>query len=298
MVARWKGHYVNLITCGLYLGLPLAAFLTTKKLGYPALLPICLGLIFFALCAFAFNFWRYLHISKAPISTIASAAQGYIELNGVASKVPEMQTPLHNIPCVWYRAWTYAKGHEHLWRLVNYMQSDEVFALQDDSGACTVNPKGAEVIHMLRKTSAHHNHRYVEEYLPANAPLYLIGHLDTRHHFTDEKTVIKEMSALITDWKTNPAQLLMRFDLDRSGHIDMQEWEHARAQARAEVEQTQMNQAHVGEYEITAPKSGQLYLLSGMSPEVLRKAYRCWVWLHLFALVFWLGLSIIFRHWI
>lgn len=298
MFRRWTSHYVNLITCGCYIGLPLVVVCSRDKLNASTLLLLLTVLICLALFAFAFNLWRYLHISKAPISTIASAAQGYVELNGIASTSPPMQSPLHNMPCVWYRAWTYARGHENLWRLVNYMQSDQVFTLQDDSGTCAVNPKGAEVIHMLKKTSHHHNHRYVEEYLPANKPLYLIGHLDTRHHFTDEQTVIKEMGVLIRDWKSKSNQLMMRFDLDRNGHIDMQEWEHARAEARREVEQSQMNQAHLGDYEISAPNNGQLYLLSGMSPEVLRKRYRCWVWLHLFALLIGMALSIVFKHWI
>lgn len=296
MFTRWTSHYVNLITCGLYIGLPLVVVCCRDQLNVSTILLLLVGLILLALVAFAFNLWRYLHISKAPISTIASAAQGYVELNGVASTTSEMQSPLHNIPCVWYRAWTYARGHENFWRLVNYMQSDDIFQLQDESGACTVNPKGAEVIHMLKKTSHQHNHRYVEEYLPANKSLYLIGHLDTRHHFTDEQSVVKEMGALIRDWKSKPNQLMMRFDLDRDGRIDMQEWEHAREQARVEVEQTQVNQAHVGEYEISAPSNGQLYLLSGMSPQVLRKRYRWWVWLHLFSLLVWLGISVIFKH--
>lgn len=283
---------MNLITSGIYLGLLLAGLFLKEELSSQIIQQCLLGLMVLAIFAFAFNLWRYLEIAKAPVSTIAAAAQGYIELNGIASMDPPLKSPLHNVPCVWYRAWVYARDHKELWRLASYMQSDAVFQLEDETGACTVNPHGAEVVHVLKKTSNHHNHRYVEEYLPANKPLYLIGHLDTRHHFNNAKTVNKEMGQLISEWKTNTTKLLFRFDLDRNGEIDMKEWEKARSQAREDVERKQMNQAHTGDFEIAAPGNGQLYLLSGMSPDFLRMSYRCWVITHLAVLI---GLLIAMR---
>lgn len=281
MFKKWTSHYVNLITCGIYLGLLLAGLFVKADLTPAIIWQVLIFSVVLALFAFAYNLWRYLAIAKAPVSSIASAAQGYVEFSGVASTASPMRTPLHGLPCVWYRAWAYARDHKNLWRLVDYSQSDDVFQLEDDSGACTVNPKGAEVIHMLKRTSYKHNHRYVEEYLPIDKPLYLIGHLDTRHHFTSEETIKKHMGHLISDWKANPTKLMFRFDLDRDGEIDQSEWEKARSQAREEVERQQMYQAHIGDFEITAPSNGQLYLLSGMSPDFLRNSYRCWVVTHL-----------------
>jgi hypothetical protein len=292
MFKRWTSHYVNLLTCGIYLGLLLAGLFFEEKLTHGIVQQTLFGLVLLALFAFAFNCWRYMAIAKAPVSSIAAAAQGYIELNGIASKEPAIKTPLHGEPCVWYRSWAYARDHKNLWRLVDYVQSNTVFQLEDDSGVCSVNPNGAEVVHMLKRTSFQHNHRYVEEYLPANKPLYLIGHLDTRHHFTSEETIKKHMGHLINDWKTNPTKMLFRFDLDRNGEIDQVEWEKARAQARAEVSHQHMNQAHTGDFEISAPTNGQLYLLSGMSPDFLRTSYRCWVFTHLAVLA---GLLIAIR---
>jgi hypothetical protein len=292
MVKKWTSHYVNLLTSGIYLGLLFAGLFFCKELTDDIIQQALFGLVLLALFAFAFNWWRYLAIAKAPVSSIAAAAQGYIELNGLATKEPPIITPLHGDPCVWYRSWAYARDHKNLWRLVDYTQSHNVFQLEDDSGVCRVNPHGAEVVHMLKKTSFQHNHRYVEEYLPANQPLYLIGYLDTRHHFTSEETIKKHMGHLISDWKENPTKMLFRFDLDRNGEIDQSEWEKARAQARAEVSLQQMNQAHTGDYEIAAPTNGQLYLLSGMSPDFLRNSYRCWVITHLAVLT---GLLIIIR---
>ena len=292
MFKSWTSHYVNLFTCGIYLGLLLAGLFFDGNLTPTIIQQSLLGLMLLAVFTFSFNLWRYLSIAKAPVSTISAAAQGYIELNGIASKEPPISSPLHSEPCVWFRSWVYARDHKNLWRLVDYSQSDEVFQLEDDSGICTVNPHGAEVIHMLKKTSYQHNHRYVEEYLPANKPLYLIGHLDTRHHFSSEEKIKKHMGHLISDWKSNPTKMMFRFDLDRDGEIDQDEWEKARTQAREEVSRQQRNQAHTGDFEISAPTNGQLYLLSGMSPDFLRLSYRCWVITHLAVLA---GLLITMR---
>lgn len=281
MFKRWTSHYVNLITCGLYFGLLIAGLFFNAILTTLIVHKIIWALALLSLLAFAFNLWRYLAIATAPVSSIAAAAQGYVEFNGVASIMPPMLTPLHGLPCVWYQSWAYAKDHKNLWRLVDYSQSDKIFQLTDDSGTCSINPSGAEVIHMLKKTSHKHNHRYVEAYLPTDKPIYVIGHLDTRHHFTSEETIKKHMGSLISDWKSNPTKMLFRFDLDRNGEIDQDEWEKARAQARSEVTLQHMNKAHIGNFEINAPTNGQLYLLSGMSPDFLRASYRYWVLTHL-----------------
>lgn len=292
MFKRWTSHYVNLYTCGTYLGLLIASLFFNAILTPMVVQKTIWLTVFLSLFAFAFNLWRYLAIAKAPVSSIASAAQGYVELSGIATMEPPISTPRHGEPCVWFRSWTFARDHKNLWRLVDYSQSKQVFQLEDDSGICTVNPHGAEVVHLLKRTSYQHNHRYVEEYLPINQPLYLIGHLDTRHHFTCEKTIKKHMGHLISDWKANPTKMLFRFDLDRNGEIDQEEWEKARAEARSEVTLAMMNQAHTGDFEIVAPTNGQLYLLSGMSPDFLRNSYRCWVIAHLAVLI---GLLIAIR---
>ncbi len=281
MFKHWTSHYVNLLTSGIYLGLLLAGLFFIDQLSTHIIQQSLFVLSLLALFAFAFNFWRYLAIAKAPVSTIAGAAQGYVELNGIATTMKPIKTPLHGLPCVWYRSWAFAKDHQNFWRLVDYKQSNTVFQLTDETDTCTVNPQGAEVIHMLKKTSYKHNHRYVEAYLPEQKPLYLIGHLDTRHHFTSEKEVNKHMAKVISEWKLNPSKMLHRFDLDRNGEIDQEEWEQARAQAREEVMSAALHKAHTGSFEISAPTNGQLYLLSGMSPDYLRKRHQHWVMLHL-----------------
>ena len=285
MFKRWTSHFVNLVSCGIYISVLVIGFLFDNAIVLDQMRLWLISLTLLAMFAFAFNLWRYLAIASAPVSTIAAAAQGYIELNGIASKEHPIKTPLHGEPCVWFRSWAYAQDYKNLWRLVDYTQSIESFQLEDHSGVCMVNPYGAEVVHMLKKTSFKNNHRYVEEYLPADKALYLIGHLDTRHHFFSEAVVRQDIWDLIADWKLNSTKMLFRFDLDRNGEIDQEEWEAARKEARQEITRKHLYKAHMGNFEISAPTNGQLYLLSGMSPELLRSSYRCWVMTHLAVLI-------------
>ena len=61
-----------------------------------------------------FNYWRLLKITEAPFSSIAAAAQGYVELFGKASTDKPLKTPYQDIPCVWCRASVYAnRENEH-----------------------------------------------------------------------------------------------------------------------------------------------------------------------------------------
>jgi hypothetical protein len=288
---RLNSESVNFVTLAATAGLVFAAFklsmqpaetLTTGKLLGAA---ICLILF-----AAIFNYWRLLKITEAPTSTIAAAAQGYIELRGTASTAKPFKTPYHGLPCVWYRAWVYAnqtdpETRESDHRLLNYSESDQLFQLQDDSGSCMVNPKGAEVIYVQKRTFYKNDHRYVEEYLPADKPLYLLGYLDTLHHYNSPAAIDKDTGDLLISWKKNPVKLINRFDQNRNGQIDMDEWEIARAEARKEVEARHQMHANTEMYTLAKPPKGQLFLISALSPQALRRKYQCWSLSHLAVIV-------------
>jgi hypothetical protein len=228
-----------------------------------------------------FNYSRLLKITEAPTSTIASAAQGYIELHGEASAPKPFKTPYHDIPCVWYRAYVYAnridpETNKPDNRLLHYAESKQIFQLQDGSGICMVNPAGAEVIYVEKHTRIKNNHRYVEEYLPAGKSLYLLGFLDSIHHYNTTAAIANDTADLLVSWKKNPAKLLARFDQNINGQIDMHEWEAARAEAHREVEARHHTHASNEMYTLAKPKDGQLFLISALSPQALRKQYRRW----------------------
>lgn len=290
MFERLHTRSVNIATLVVIAATLLWAYAThvkpTDSQVWAWLLPIAIG---FSLFATLFNYWRLLKITEAPTSTIAAAAQGYIELYGTASTSKPFKTPYQGIPCVWYRAWVYAnrlnEDGKRETRLLEYTESEQVFELTDVTGNCQVNPNGAEIIYVEKRTSFKNDHRYVEEYLPVGKPLYLLGYLNTQHNFGLEETIKRDTGTLLTTWKTNPVKMLMQFDLNRDGKVDMQEWELARAAAKREVEQQHLMKANHGSFTLAKPADGKLYLISVLSPQILRNRYQYWSLAHLVLLI-------------
>ena len=75
------------------------------------------------------------------------------------------------------------------------------------------------------------------QYVSAGDHLYAIGHF----HTLDEREQAEECQALLRErlsgWKRDRAALLARFDANRDGEIDLEEWEGVRQMASAEIEQ-------------------------------------------------------------
>lgn len=240
------------------------------------------------LFAALFNYWRLLKITEAPISTIAAAAQGYVELHGQAACDNPVKTPYHGIPCVWYQAWVYANienNQQHRdprhQQLLEFKQNAVVFKLTDESGECWINPQGAEVIYFEAKTWRKNNHRYVEHYLPADSHIYVIGQLDTRKDVLDQAAVEREAGKLLVELKANRRYMLNRYDHNLDGEIDMEEWELARKDAIQQVHATHAMAANTGLYTIHKPLDNHLFLLSAKSPRELRGYHRKWAMLFL-----------------
>ena len=293
---------MNALTLFTISGLFLAAFFMRNHLNSDAIRRTFL-LTGSALNLFAglFNYWRLLKISEAPISTIAAAAQGYIELQGVASCIKPLTTPYHGIPCVWYRAWVYANTDDDdetidLFgtRLLNYSESELVFTLTDSTGHCNVNPKGAEVVHFKARTWRKNDHRYVEEYLPAGKQLYVLGQLDTRHDVLDDAAINLKLGKKLALLKANKQQLLYRYDHNRDGEIDLNEWEKARQEARQCVAAEHAMRRGTGSFTLKMPTDNQLFLISAQSPQQLRNSYKTWCFIHLSLLMGILSLLVFF----
>ena len=289
MLKRLKTNSVNLLALGSIGGFFIAAFFMRNNPNINQIWPILL-LAGIAISFFVglFNYWKLLKISEAPISTIAAAAQGYIELQGIANCDKPLKTPYHGIPCVWYRAYAYANVADEdertaLYdsRLLNYSESQTVFTLTDSTGQCSVNPKGAEVVHFEARTWRKNDHRYVEEYLPAGKPLYVLGQLDTRHDVLDDETAKKYLIEKLADWKSNPQQLLRQFDKNLDGQIGMMEWEQARQEAHQQVLAEHAMRKGSGSFTLTKPSDNHLFLISAQSPQQLRDSYKNWVVSHL-----------------
>ena len=246
--------------------------------GYRIAIALLIALVSGFACAF--NLRRFLGIEETPISSIGAAAQGYIELLGFARSLTPMKSPIHGIPCVWYRLWVYARNDHGLWQLEDYQYSHNQFTLSDQSGECEVNPDGAEVIAAIRHQKQQHDHRYIEDVLPVGKQIYVLGELDTLNQQPSEHELWREANQLAVSWKQNPAKLKARFDHNLNGVIDLHEWELARHEAYHEVSRRYDPHA-VEKHVISRPKNqDRLYLISGVSPHVLRERYRFWAWLH------------------
>ena len=237
MFERLKSHSVNVAALGFVLSMVVLVYFKHAATHW---LMAAIATSFFASI---FNYWRLLKITEAPISTIAAAAQGYVELFGKASTDKPLKTPYQDIPCVWYRSSVYANREnddDKVADLLNmtpleYTESKTVFTLDDGTAQCKVDPQGAEVIYFEASTWRKNDHRYVEEYLPVGKPLYVIGNLDTRKELLDEAALHRAVGTKLVDWKTRPQQLLNRYDQNLNGQIDMDEWELARRDAINEV---------------------------------------------------------------
>lgn len=279
---KWANRYLNAAVLAVHGGFLLAAILL---LGNGTTYEIWLIFIFtsLSLSAFAwlFNLRRLLAIAEHPTSTIAAAAQGYIELLGGARQILPLISPLQGKQCVWFRYWVYAKDSNNVWRLADYKSSEQNFEIEDATGRCLVIPAGAEIIAAERHMIQQHEHKFIEELIPLGKSVYILGQLQTITEATAEKQIKQDVGKLLSEWKKSPVNFLRRFDRDGNGEVDMQEWEEARTQALHEVlaQKGIINKHEV--QSIRAPDDGRLFLISGISPHQLRQRYKFWITIHL-----------------
>jgi hypothetical protein len=210
------------------------------------------------------NFKRARLIEDIPTAKARSAHQGYVELHGRAElmKGEPIRAPLSGRECCW---WAYtieqASGDEG-WRTVEKDASHSLFLLRDETGACIVDPEDADVVHSRRRRWRGSKYRYTERYLFPGDRLYAIGYFRT-HKGIDEWNTEEEMRILLADWKKDQPALLERFDTNKDGRIDLDEWEAARSAAREEVtrERTKLA-ADPGVHVLGVPPDGRPFLLA------------------------------------
>jgi hypothetical protein len=251
---------------------------------------------FAAMCAVSFfawigNFRRYRQVEDIPTSKIASAAQGYVELLGRSVPITDAPViaPLSQLRCCWYRYCVETKDNEGKWTQSESGESIEHFLLVDDTGQCVVSPDGAEVLYPRRSTWEQNNCRYTEYVLVPNAELYAIGEFSTVGGANLELEESRDVSQRLGEWKQDAKALMERFDTNRDGTLDLQEWERARQAARDEVQKEHAELRSSGDVNLLRkPQDGRLFLLAAAPPGKIGKRYALWAWLHL-AIVFGAG---------
>lgn len=236
-----------------------------------------------SLAAWIFVRRRARAIADTPTSKVASAAQGYVELCGRAEQLPAAPTvsPYTGLPCVWYRYRVEQRDSKNRWVQVDSRCSEQCFRLVDESGACLVDPAGAEVITSRAETWIRDGYRYTEQLLLAKDHLYALGEFSSTSGATLERDTRAATAALLAEWKADRPQLLSRFDQNRDGTIDLAEWERARVEARQQaVAEHAQDALHRGRHRIGKPCDGRPYLLSNLRPDALARRWLGLAWLH------------------
>jgi hypothetical protein len=259
---------------------------------------------------YGFRFFRRVRmIEDLPTSTVRGAAQGFIELEGVAKMMEgePIHAPLSNRPCVWFSYKVERKSRTLLddrrqshWRVIDEGVSDNLFHLQDKTGLCVIDPDEAEVIPTSSRTwygsrerpvawgnssevggfitsliSSTGRYRYTEKLISSGDPLYAMGAFVTLGGEEGNYPASVEVRELLAAWKRTPERILKQFDFNKDGEIDRAEWQIVRKQAGKEVDKLRRERSQQPELHImkNPTERNHHYLLSVISQSKLRRRY-------------------------
>lgn len=243
--------------------------------------------------------WRRARaFEDTPTSKVRSAAQGYVEFCGHARALPgdPVISPLTHRTCAWfqYRVEERMATRRNAWVTVDEATSDAIFALDDETGRVVVDPTGAEVSAVPRTVwygndsgtppalrtpwwaggSIGNRYRYSERILLDGQPLSAVGLFQTRRAGDDPLPLDAEMAERLHAWKQDP-QRMAQFDRDHDGHISPEEWDQARAAARAEILAEHRQQAQQpGLNMLVRPADHRPFLFGSGSVRALSQRYR------------------------
>lgn len=282
MTSPFRESYINALTSGAHLVLLVIGFQIGSRDAWLAVLGAVALISFFA---WRGNFRRHRLIGDTPTSRVASAAQGYVELQGTAQYAPGSRplSKLTALPCVWYRYVVERKDNDDKWERMDAGASGDTFLLRDESGDCVIDPDGGEIYTRHRQRWNRGNYRYTEWALLPDDPLYAIGEFTTLNAATTPLSESSDVGALLAEWKQDRPRLLQRFDLNQDGEIDLQEWSLARAEARREVlrRHDEIRRLTSAIHIMRMPRDGRLYLVTNLDPDRLSRRHRIWGLVHL-----------------
>jgi hypothetical protein len=203
-------------------------------------------------------FWRLRTITDTPTARLHSAAQGYVELRGLAqADEGTLRARLTGSSCLWYRFRVEQRqrsGRRDTWVTLEKGESERPFLLNDGTGRCRVEPAGAR-LHCRRRArwlgpsrepgrraprflalggwlpiplGLGDRYRFTEERIEPDDPLYVLGRLETPRRGLAEQDRLRR--SLLGVWKRDPARIAA-LDTNGDGRISTEEWERARIQA-------------------------------------------------------------------
>jgi hypothetical protein len=255
---------------------------------------------------FARNLRRARMMEDTPTSRIRSAAQGYVELDGVGELMdgPVIVSPLSGERCTWF---SYKVEHREevrdgdkrrtRWRTLRSGTSDSLFRLVDETDECVIDPDGASVLPSVSRVWYGHapdpaglpqarkswlptfvtgRYRYSEQLMRPGDRLYAMGYfktLGTGTHLGDFKD---DVLALLREWKRNPDRHLRAYDQNGDGRLDQQEWSVVQRAAVHAVRSERLRDDSGRAVHVLAqpPDSARPYILSAIPERDLVRRYR------------------------
>lgn len=197
-------------------------------------------------------------IKDTPTSKIRSAAQGYVELIGHQDQLNELLSPLSKTSCTW---WRYeiekyvSNGKNSYWKTIEKKISMHPFILFDEHGECIVHPEKAEVIEPMRSIwygstpfpsekkkkawFSRGSYRYTEDVFTPRMYLYALGMFRTVQIEEGNKNHI----AFIEAWKKDYQSILKKYDSNRDGKLDEEEYQNINNQVEIEIIERYKNEA-------------------------------------------------------
>ncbi len=272
-----------------------------------------------SLVGFVLAFY-YLHkkrvIQDIPTSKIRSAAQGYVEFEGHGYLMDgqPVLSPLTQKPCTWYEIKVEEQtrsGNNNNWKTIRKAVSDELFLIKDETGECVIDPEGAKVTvsdkqvwygHSATPTkspgrnkpsflrsvfSSTGKYRYTEKLLHSGETLYAIGMLKTVGGAGAKMDINEDVRELIREWKADTESMLKRFDLNKDGEIDMDEWQKVRDEAYKHVVAKHHEQKNLPPVNIMSRTRDKRrpFILSALSQDELTRKFHLYTVLSISAFV-------------
>lgn len=276
--------YVQLLGSGAQLLLLLLALQLRTRVAWL----LCLGLVIvISVVAWLSALKRLRALRDTPRSTLAAAAQGQVDVAGQGEFFgqPPQLSPLGGQPCLWCRHRVQEK-HGDEWKTVDSGETTRSFVLRDASGECVVDPESAEISTRHHRSWTVLEQRNTEWLLLPGDTLQVLGHLRTQGGGTELFDTRAELGALLAEWKQDMPALLARYDSNRDGRLEGEEWESVRRAAMAEVVQLREGlQRQPETHLIGRPPQGGLFLISNLPQNAQQRRYRLWVGVHLAILI-------------
>ncbi|NQD94242.1 hypothetical protein HP532_16495 [Pseudomonas sp. CrR25] len=240
------------------------------------------------------------HLLDTPTSKIRSAAQGYVEFYGVLREQANtaIVAPLTGKPCLWWRFKIeeyQSSGKNRSWRLLESGCSEGWLLLDDGTGSCLIDPRGAHVRPSTREVwrgnlrhprgpaasgwmawlGSGKSYRYTEERLHVGQPLYAIGDFRSSGGGRQGLDLNAAQSDVIRQWKGDFAGLLQRFDSDGNGQLDELEWNRVRLAAQLEAEDRHRQRSQQpAQHHMAKPREAQPFILANAGEDELARHFR------------------------